>query len=61
MREGKYTKPLNMVIRPDMYQYIKSISDQRRISMGEYCREILEQHFTTAVHEEGRHGEILGL
>jgi predicted DNA-binding protein len=41
MRYAKFTKPLSIALQEEIYEKIKTISEERKISMAEWIREIL--------------------
>jgi len=42
MKQAVYTKSLTIAVSPEQYAQIKGITDEKRISMGEWVREALE-------------------
>jgi hypothetical protein len=57
MKYAKFTKPLTVALENEIYQRIKAISDERRISMAEWVREILTQ----ALVDNGCDGQLESL
>jgi hypothetical protein len=43
MKEAKFTKPLTVAMQPGVYEQIKQITDEKRISMAQWVREIAEK------------------
>ena len=48
MKTAQYTKSLSISLRPEIFEKIKQITDERQISIGEWVREavdsVLEKH-----------------
>ena len=42
MKQAVYTKSLTIAVSPEQYAQIKSITDEKHISMGEWVREAIE-------------------
>jgi hypothetical protein len=42
MKKAVYTKSLTIAVSPDQYAQIKDITDEKRISMGEWVREVVD-------------------
>jgi hypothetical protein len=40
MKHARFTKPLTLAFEPETYDQIKKISDEQRISMAEWVREM---------------------
>lgn len=45
MRHGQFKKALSVSVRKETYDSIKNISENKKVSMGDVVREILEGHF----------------
>ena len=43
MRQAKYTKGLTVALQEDVYLKIRKITDQQKISMGEWIRRMAEK------------------
>ena len=53
MREAKFTKSLSVALSVDMYQKIKEITDDEKISMAKWVRKIVNMALEgDAVEEE---------
>ena len=39
MKEAKFTKPLTVALQPEVYEQIKQITDEKRISMAQWVRD----------------------
>ena len=46
MKYAKFTRPLTIAFEQHIYNQIKEISEQRRISMADLIREIMEKALT---------------
>lgn len=46
MKHAIFTKPLTVSITEEQYAMIREISDQKRISMAEWFRQVLDQVLT---------------
>jgi hypothetical protein len=48
MKTAQYTKSLTVSLRPEVFDQIKQITDERHISIGEWVRDavelVLEKH-----------------
>ena len=42
MKQAVYTKSLTIALSPEQYAQIKDITDEKRISMGEWVRDAVE-------------------
>lgn len=42
MKQAVYTKSLTIALSPEQYARIKNITDEKRVSMGEWVRDALE-------------------
>ena len=47
MKPAIYTESLTIAIAPEQYEQIKEITDQRRISMGEWVRKAIDAGLKT--------------
>ena len=45
MRNSQYQKQLSISIKAEHYNLVKQVSDEKKVSMGEIIRDILEQYF----------------
>jgi metal-responsive CopG/Arc/MetJ family transcriptional regulator len=43
MREAKYIKPISIALSPEMYDTVKAITDEKKISMSEWFRAAAEE------------------
>lgn len=43
MRYARFTKPLTIALRKDVYEQIRQMSEQQRISMADVVREMLKK------------------
>lgn len=43
MREAKFTKPISIALSPKMYDTVKTITDEEKISMSEWFRDAAER------------------
>ena len=43
MKKARYTKGFSMALRPDVFERIKAITDEREISMADWVREAAER------------------
>jgi hypothetical protein len=48
MKTAQYTKSLTVSLRPEVFDQIKQITDDRQISIGEWVREVVD----TALHRD---------
>lgn len=53
MREARYTKSITIAVQPDLFRKIKEITDQERISIGEWFRQVAEEALFKLSGEEG--------
>jgi len=53
MREASFTKALTVAFSEETYLKIKSITDQKRISMGEWVRIAAEKALAEKEYVEG--------
>lgn len=52
MKQAVYTKSLTIALSPEQYAQIKDITDEKRISMGEWVRESVEVSLKKCLKEE---------
>ena len=52
MRQAQYKRPLSVAFRQDMFSKIKQKSDEEKISMAEWIRQVIHQFLTGAKEEE---------
>ena len=57
MKQAVYTKSLTIALSPDQYAQIKDITDEKRISMGEWVREAVEVSLKKSLKEEASSNE----
>jgi hypothetical protein len=53
MKQAVFTKSLTISMPPEQYEQIKQITDQRRISMGEWVRDAV----ASALNNTKREGD----
>jgi CO dehydrogenase/acetyl-CoA synthase epsilon subunit len=56
MKPRKYTQGITIFTTPQMYQDVKEASDALEISLSEFFRSIIKEHFENLQkdHDEGR-------
>ena len=47
MKTAQYTKALTVSLRPEVYDQIKQITDEKHISIGEWVRDAIETALST--------------
>jgi len=52
MRQAQFTKLLTVAMSPELYEKIKRITDEQRISMGAWVREMAEKAFAKSEDKE---------
>ena len=52
MREAKYIKPISIALSPEMYDTVKRITDEKKISMSEWFRAAAEEKLKDSNEEE---------
>ena len=52
MKQAVFTKSLTISMPPEQYEQIKEITDQRRISMGEWVRDAVSAALKNTKREE---------
>jgi len=52
MKTAQYTKSLTVSLRPEVYDRIKRITDEKHISIGEWVREAIEIALSTIKQKE---------
>ena len=52
MKQAQYTKSLTVSIPPEHFEQIKNITDERCISIAEFCREALAAALITNQQKE---------
>ena len=52
MKEAKFTKPLTVGLQPEVYDQIKKITDEKRISMAQWVREIADKALANCPEKE---------
>jgi len=52
MKTAQYTKALTVSLRPEVYDQIKQITDEKQISIGEWVRDAIENALSTIQPKE---------
>ena len=52
MREAQFTKPISIALSPEMYDTVKRITDEGKISMSEWFRDAAEKSLANSNEEE---------
>jgi hypothetical protein len=52
MKKARFTKALTVALRPDVFEHIKAITDNREISIADWVREAVNQALQTNKQEE---------
>ncbi len=52
MKEAKYIKPISIALSPEMYDTVKAITDEKKISMSEWFRDAAEEKLADSNEEE---------
>jgi hypothetical protein len=52
MKTAQYTKSLTVSLRPEVFDQIKQITDDRKISIGEWVRDAIETALSTIPQKE---------
>ena len=52
MKTAQYTKALTVSLRPDVFDRIKKITDERHISIGEWIRDAVDNTLANNNREE---------
>lgn len=52
MKQALYTKSLTIAVSPEQYAQIKDITDEKRVSMGEWVREAVEVSLKNSLKKE---------
>ena len=52
MKTAQYTKSLTVSLRPEVYDQIKRITDEKHISIGEWVRDAVDATLTKNNREE---------
>ena len=52
MKTALYTKSLTVSLRPEAYEQIKAITDEKRISMADWVRAALDDAIVTIEQNE---------
>jgi hypothetical protein len=55
MKTAQYTKSLTVSLRPEAYDQIKQITDQRQISIGQWVREAVDAAIAKIEQYEDSH------
>jgi predicted DNA-binding protein len=53
MREAKFAKSISFALSEEAYNRVKKITDEERISMGEWVREAVEATLSNQQQKEG--------
>jgi hypothetical protein len=54
MRTAEYPKSLTVAFRPDVFHQMKEITDERKISLGEFVRQAVDDALKKEASEELR-------
>ena len=57
MKTAQYTKSLTVSLRPEVFEKIKQITDERQTSIGEWVREAIEIALSTIQQKEDQMNE----
>ena len=57
MKTAQYTKSLTVSLRPEIFEKIKQITDQRQISIGEWVRDAIETALSAIRQKEDQINE----
>ena len=60
MKTATYTKPLTIAFPREAFARIKAITDQKRISMGEWVRNAVEKALAEEGNTEAKEGTFNG-
>jgi hypothetical protein len=52
MKQAVFTKSLTVALRPEAYEHIKAITDEKRISMADWVREAVDAALLTLKQKE---------
>ena len=52
MKTAQYTKSLTVSLRPEIFEKIKRITDEKQISLGEWVRDAIETALSTIQPKE---------
>jgi len=47
MKKKIYTRPISVVMSDEMFDQIKTITDQRSVALSDYVREALQENLNT--------------
>ena len=50
----RFTKAFSIGLSPEVFQKVKELSDQQRISMGQWFRNVAEKEIKTMENGDGR-------
>ena len=56
MREACFTRPLTVALPEEVFRQIKEITDENRISMAQWVREVAEKALTEEKNNENTEG-----
>jgi len=57
MKKKTFTRPISVMLSVDMFDQIKSITDQRNIGFSEYIREAIQLRLKSNIKEDGYEAE----
>ena len=52
MKTAQYTKSLTVSLRPEVFDQIRRITDEKKISIGEWVRDVIETALSTIQPKE---------
>ena len=52
MKTAQYTKSLTVSLRPEVFDQIKRITDEKKISLGEWVRDAVDAALSTIQQKE---------
>ena len=52
MKIAQFTKPMTVALRPEIFDQIKRVTDDQKISMAEWVREAVEASLKKCLREE---------
>ena len=59
MKTAQYTKSLSISLRPEIFEKIKQITDERQISIGEWIREAVHSALLVCKKETAKENSNL--
>ncbi len=57
MKTAQYTKSLTVSLRPEIFEKIKQITDESKISIGEWVRDAIQMALATIQQKEDQMNE----